>query len=41
MIATYIAEAQPFWENGASTFWVVIAVGVAGSLIVGAFRRPR
>lgn len=36
---TILAEAQPFWENGASVFWVVIAVGAAAAWIVGAARR--
>lgn len=31
-----LADSQPFWENGASMFWVVIAIGLAVTWIVEA-----
>lgn len=36
---TLLADTQPFWENGASVFWVVIAMGIAVAWIVGAAKR--
>lgn len=34
----YLAEAQPWWENGASTFWIIIAALAGLSWVVGAWR---
>lgn len=36
---TYLADAQPFWENGASVFWVVVGVGWAVATVVRAFLK--
>ena len=31
-------DVQPFWENGASVFWVILAVGFSLYMIVAGFK---